>query len=243
MKWTIAITDDLEMDRSRLEKDVSKWFAKQGLEAEVFCYESGPAMLADFAPDKFQLAFLDIRMDDMTGIQLADQLRSLDASLLICFLTTSREYAFDAFPLHPFDYLIKPYKEEQLNHVLAEALRALSGTEPEISVRVSRGEYQVPYSHIVSVVSQGHAVTFKLSNGPELRSSMNFSEVERLLTADERFLLCNRGILINMDHVSSMSDDLFTMTDGSVYGMRTKGRGDLIKQFSQYQILRMRRGR
>lgn len=243
MEWNIAIVDDLQMDRDRLQKDVTKWFSQQGIEADIHTYEGGTSMLEEFESRHFRLAFLDIRMDDMTGIELAERLREMDAGLLICFLTTSREYAFDAFPIHPFDYLIKPYKEEQLNHVLAEAQRFLSGSEPEISIKVARGEFQVPYGQIVSAVSQGHTVLFHLTDGSELRGSATFSDIEDLLTADERFLACNRGILVNMDHVVSVSGESFVMDNGSSFPLRTKGRMDLIKKFSQYQITRMRRGR
>ena len=243
MKWSIAIVDDLKMDRERLQKDVARWYRKQEIEADICVYDSGYAMLQDFSKDRFQIAFLDIRMDEMTGIQLAEHLRSYDTNLLICFLTTSREYAFDAFPIHPFDYLIKPYKEEQLNHVLAEAQRVLSGSEPEISVKSGKAEVQVTYSQIVSVISQGHVVTFRLTDGQTVRGLMTFGETEQVLTADERFLLCNRGILVNMDHVASMNGEIFRMDDGISYPLRTKNRSDLIRQFSQYQITRMRRGR
>ena len=243
MEWRIAIVDDLKMDRERLEKDVVKWYEKQELEADVYVYDSGEAMLREFSKDLFQVAFLDIRMDDMTGIELAEQLRREDTNLLICFLTTSREYAFDAFPIHPFDYLIKPYKEEQLNHVLAEALRVLSGSEPEIAVKAGKAEVQVTYSQIVSVISQGHAVLFRLTDGSSVRGMLTFGETEQILTADERFLLCNRGILVNMDHVSSLNGEIFKMDDGSSFPLRTKNRPELIRQFSQYQITRMRRGR
>ena len=243
MEWRIAIVDDLKMDRERLEKDVVKRYEKQELEADVHVYDSGTAMLKEFSKDLFHVAFLDIRMDDMTGIELAEQLRKEDTNLLICFLTTSREYAFDAFPIHPFDYLIKPYKEEQLNHVLAEALRVLSGSEPEITVKAGKAEVQVAYSQIVSVISQGHAVLFRLTDGSTVRGMLTFGETEQILTADERFLLCNRGILVNMDHVSSMNGEIFSMDDGSSYPLRTKNRPELIRQFSQYQITRMRRGR
>ena len=135
MDWTIAIVDDLQMDRDRLYKDVSRWFSQQSLQADIRIYDSAAAMLADFKPGLFQFAFFDIRMDDMTGIQLAETIRKQDTSLLICFLTTSQEYAFDAFPIHPFDYLIKPYKEEQLNHVLSEAHRCC----PAVSRRSPSG--------------------------------------------------------------------------------------------------------
>ena len=243
MDWNIAIVDDLQLDRLRLEKDVAKWFRNQDLNAEIHTYKSGPDMLAEFSPNAFDLAFFDIRMDDMTGIQLAEKVREQDAGLLICFLTTSREYAFDAFPIHPFDYLIKPYKEDQLNHVLAEAQRLLSGSEPEITVKISRGEYSIPYGHIVSAASEGHFVNFTLKDGSIVKGITTFNFVESQLTKDERFLLCNRGVLVNMDHVSSMESDAFVMNDGSSFPLRTKGRIDLIKKFSKYQISRLRRGR
>ena len=243
MEWRIAIVDDLKMDRERLQKDVAKWYSQQKIDAQICVYDNGSAMLREFARDRFQIAFLDIRMDDMTGIELARQLRDVDTGLLICFLTTSREYAFDAFPVHPFDYLIKPYKEEQLNHVLAEAQRVLSGSEPEIAVKAGKAKVQVAYSQIVSVVSQGHDVLFRLTDGSSVRGLRTFGETEQILTADERFLLCNRGVLVNMDHVASLNGDLFLMDDSISYPLRTKNRSDLIRQFSQYQITRMRRGR
>ena len=242
MRISIAIVDDLAEDRARLNSAIAHWFASRpDLESAVYVYPGAEEMLA--AQQPVQIAFLDIRMDDMTGIQLAEQLRKEDTNLLICFLTTSREYAFDAFPLHPFDYLIKPYKEEQLNHVLAEAQRVLSGSEPEIAVKAGKAEVQVAYSQIVSVISQGHAVLFHLTDGSSVRGLRTFGETEQTLTADERFLLCNRGILVNMDHVASLNEEYFLMDDASSFPLRTKNRSELIRQFSQYQITRMRRGR
>jgi hypothetical protein len=46
-----------------------------------------------------------------------------------------------------------------------------------------------------------------------------------------------------MDHVKNLDGETFLMDDHSNYPLRTKGRMDLIKKFSQYQITRMRRGR
>jgi len=189
------------------------------------------------------LAFLDIELGRVSGLDLCRELLRIRPRTNVIYLTGYREYAFDAFPIHPFDYLIKPYKGEQLNHVLSEAHRVLSGSEPEITVRIARGEFQITFGQIVSVVSQGHTVNFGLTDGSFVRATMTFGETEKLLTADERFLLCNRGILINMDHVKSMDGETFFMNDGSSFPLRTKGRMDLIKKFSQYQISQMRRGR
>ena len=102
-------------------------------------YVKRGAPLKEFEPGFFRVAFFDIRMDDMTGIQLAEQVRKQDTSLLICFLTTSREYAFDAFPIHPFDYLIKPVDQEKLNHVMDEVVRSLAVIkDPEVREKLAK---------------------------------------------------------------------------------------------------------
>ena len=74
--------------------------------------------------------------------------------------------------------------------------------------------------------------------------SMKFSEAEEALMKDSRFLLCARGVIINMDCVSSLSRDKSSviMSDGTYYALRVKSRNELVKTFTQYKILRMREG-
>lgn len=244
MNWCIAIADDLENDRLRLEHDIRKWFGSQEDSVSVLCCPDGESMLGQVSRGTFQLVFLDIQMgrDKMDGIELARRLREIDSQLLVVFLTTSKEYAFDAFPIHPFDYLIKPYDAETLNRVLSEAMRILTDKEPEILVRIARADYRIPMGKIVSALSQGHTVEIRTTDGELLKSSMTFSEIEAQLTADPRFLTCNRGILVNMDHVLSLTENSMQMSDGQMYPMRTRGRAELITAFSQYQISRMKRG-
>ena len=53
-------------------------------------------------------------MEGTNGIETARILRRTDPDLLLVFVTSSPEYVWDAFPVHPFDYLLKPYREEKL---------------------------------------------------------------------------------------------------------------------------------
>ena len=244
MNWSIAIADDLENDRLRLERDIRKWFYDRKEDVSVLCCPDGESLLGQASRGTFHLVFLDIQMgpDKMDGIELARRLRETDSQMLVVFLTTSREYAFDAFPIHPFDYLIKPYDEKTLDRVLSEAMRVLTDKEPEINVRIARADYRIPMGRIISALSQGHTVEIRTTGGDLLKSSMTFAEIEAQLTADPRFLTCNRGILVNMDHVLSLTEDTMQMSDGKMYPMRTRGRAELIAAFSQYQISRMKRG-
>ncbi len=244
MSWHIAITDDLDKDRTKLETDIRKWFADKGEEVSVTAFPDGESLMQQVTRGTFQLVFLDILMGEekMDGIELARRLRETDSQLLVVFLTSSPEYAFDAFPIHPFDYLMKPYKIKTLDRVLSEAMRVLSDKEPEITLRIARADYKIPLGKIISAQSQGHNVEIRTTDGETLKSKTTFMDIERLLKADPRFLTCNRGVIVNMDHVLSLTEDSMLTSDGQAHPMRTKGRAEVVTAFSQYQISRMKRG-
>lgn len=82
------------------------------------------AAIRDKSP---QLLFLDIKMDTMTGIDLA---RSLDPAALpqIVFVTAYDQYALEAFGVSATDYLLKPFDDERFNTTL-ERVRRRHGAE------------------------------------------------------------------------------------------------------------------
>ena len=241
MNLTILIADDLEEDRRQLIDDLTAAAAvRQGLHLRIRDYSSGEQLLREYAPGSAQLAFLDICMDEISGIELGHALRELDKKLLIVFFTSSREYAFDAFPLHAFDYLLKPCSRETVSRVLDEVVQTLSEKETEIEIRAAHSTYRVPLSQIISIHSFGHYLDIYTAGGNRVRSIMTFAEIRELLKVDARFLECHRGILINMDHVLTLGEDQFFMDEGPACALRIRDRSKLIRQFSQYQISRMK---
>ena len=243
MRNRIALVDDQQPDLDRLKQDILEIIpADKKAALTVHTYPSGEAFLKEFRPGVFQLVFLDIYMTGMTGITLAGKLREADPSVLLVFTTSSREHAFDAFPLHPFDYLVKPYRKEALAHVLTEAERVLALPEPAVTVRAAYNTLSVPLSRIVSVMSCGHSVEIHTTDRQVIRSIMTFAELASLLADDPRFLACNRGILVNMDHVLSLDKDVFLMKSGPSCALRVRDRARLVASFTQYQISRMKKG-
>ena len=242
MDLRIGIIDDLEQDSSRLSQDIRFFFSHQ-LEQNtvVNTFSSGEEFLRKFHAEGYDLLFLDIYMSGMNGIELAHKIRLKDPVLLIVFLTTSKDHAFEAFPVHAFDYLIKPYSRERVLSVLKEALRVLSVRDKRIEVRVAHDTYEIPLRKIVSVTAEGHTVHITLMGQNPVRSIMTFAEIEKMLTPDPRFLVCNRGVLINMDLVHSFCEDRFLMEDGSCHPLRVRNRAALVKAFTQYSLSRIER--
>lgn len=242
MELNIAIVDDTLSDVLRLKNFINNWSYGSLHELGVIqSYACGEEILKDFSPKIFHIVFMDIIMGDMNGVETARQLRLEDTELLIVFMTTSSEYAFKTFPIHPFDYILKPYHQKDVDKVLNEAVRVLTAIDPTVTIRVPHSEYEIPMRLISSVVSNNnHTVEINLTNGKCILSIMTFREIEKLFAEDSRFLLCNRGIIVNMSQISSQENGVFVMKDGKRYPIRVNGQSKVTAAFSQYLISNMR---
>ena len=80
-----------------------------------------------------------------------------------------------------------------------------------------------------------------VSDDGECRAVSTFSQVEQLLRAQENFIVCNRGVILNMDKVLRLDSDCFEMLDGTRLPVRQKDKNTLFAQFTQYLFRHMRR--
>ena len=239
MELRFAVVEDRLPDAQRLERLLRLSFGNgQSLVCDYF--ESGDAFLQAFPANTYQVVFLDICMEGTNGIETARQLRQTDPDLLLVFVTSSPEYVWDAFPVHPFDYLLKPYREEKLFQLTDELRRVLFRTEPEMDVRIARQLVQLPLRKVLYAMAQNHYVRVVTDDG-ECRAVSNFAQVEQQLRAQENFLVCNRGVILNMDKVLRLDGDCFEMLDGTRLPVRQKDKNTLFAQFTQYQFRHMRR--
>lgn len=107
----IAIVDDLSADSERLRKLIECWAREQGipLVPDLAVFESGEELLADFAPDTYDVIFLDIYMSGMTGMEAARKIRKQDEFCQLIFTTTTTEFAVDSYEVGAALLLAYPY--------------------------------------------------------------------------------------------------------------------------------------
>ena len=104
MELRFAVVEDRLPDAQRLEGLLRLAFGNGYI---LVCdhFESADAFLQAFPSRAYQAVFLDICMEGTNGIDTARTLRRTDPDLPLVFVTSSPEYVWDAFPVHPFDYL------------------------------------------------------------------------------------------------------------------------------------------
>ncbi len=80
----------------------------------VAACEDGGAALEAIATHKPDIAFLDIRMPGLTGLEVAAAAADVSHATQIVFVTAYNQYAIDAFDRGAIDYLLKPITRERL---------------------------------------------------------------------------------------------------------------------------------
>ncbi len=243
MDLLVAIVDDTDDDRSRLSQDVRSLLTQKQCDCTVVAYTGAEEFLSDASRGKVDIAFLDVRMGGMDGIELATRLRDADTSLVIVFVTSSREYALDAFPTHPFDYLVKPYTRERLSTVLDDILAALRMREgsKSIQVDVPYGSVAIPLDRVVVIEARSHSSVLTLEGGHEIRSTLSFAKINALVGSEPQFLLINRGVVINMDRVVSVEEGTTVMVGELRLPLRRRDRSELARTITQHMISRTAR--
>ena len=88
--------------------------------AVVAVAANGPAALEAIEREKPEVAFLDIRMPGLTGLEVAEEIadRMGERAPAVVFVTAYDEFALRAFDLAAADYLLKPVTEERLTRCI-----------------------------------------------------------------------------------------------------------------------------
>ncbi len=238
----IAIVDD-ETEAIRSLKDPVLSFAKQrGLPLNVQEFTDSEHFLGEFAPDVFDIVFLDIYIDNVSGLDIARTIRRTDNGCMIIFVTTSRENMPEAFRFHAFDYIVKPVSKERVCTLLSEALAVLPTVNRYMTFVANRQEVKLFFSDCVSASSSGHYLLIRTKDGEEYRTRMTVKEFDEITGADERFLTINKGIIVNMDHIQSITERTCVMANGDHFPIKIRESQKIERTWQNYCFDQIRRG-
>ncbi|MGN0470663.1 MAG: response regulator [Acutalibacteraceae bacterium] len=92
--------------------------AETAPDANIYSFRK-PSEAMELAADvPCDIAFLDIKMRGMTGLELAKKLKDINGKVNIIFVTGYSEYSLDAFRLYASDYLLKPVDVQQVKSAM-----------------------------------------------------------------------------------------------------------------------------
>lgn len=155
------IADDERLLREQLRARLTEAWPELQIVGEAKNGEEAVQLVAAERPD---LAFLDIQMPGMTGIEAA---RAIGASCHIVFVTAFSQFAVDAFDEGAVDYVLKPAEIERLNRTVARLKERIAERPPDLASVLEALATRIDAAG--SARGAGHLQWIQASMGQQLR--------------------------------------------------------------------------
>ncbi|MBR4515646.1 MAG: response regulator [Lachnospiraceae bacterium] len=135
--------------------------SKVNIDANVMGFKKASAALEYAYKHKIDVAFLDIQMRGVNGMELAADLKKLHPYINVIFTTGFSEYAGEALSMHASGYIMKPITAEKIKKELAD-LRYKGGQE------VSKKKFKIVTFGNFAVFDGENPVKFKYRKSYEV---------------------------------------------------------------------------
>ena len=232
----IVICDDQISELENIKQIVSE-YAKAHPEffIAITCFLN-PLDMLDYisksdAPD---IALLDICMPGVLGTEIAKELQiKSEENTDIVFLTTSSDFAVEAFSLHVNDYLTKPFTKDRLTDTLD---RIIEKRNKRLFVPVVCGReiHRIDLYQVLYMESKNHNVEIYLKSGKNIKTHTTLANMKNLFQNVKGFISVGASYIVNLRCVQSVLQTGLFMTNGQTVPVPRRLRNDVKEQYFDF---------
>lgn len=198
---------------------IEKYNKERHCNLSVTPYAQDRRLLEDAQQNGFQDAYiLDVMMPGRNGIELGYALRNMGFKGKILYLTSSAEYAVDAFKVKAYNYILKPIKADNFFQALDDAFDISSTQESgNIIVKSTQGNIRINPEDIQHACLDKRAIAYFLTDGQSIYSRsirVPFAEAIQDLLQEPFFALCGASMAINLQHIRVIEDNSVAFQNG-----------------------------
>lgn len=216
MIYKVGVCDDEKSTCIEIERYVQEFFAGTQQGVETYVWNLGVNFKKD-VPDKVKLdiLFLDIEMPGCDGLDIGRYVREQlkDNDMQIVYVSSKTNYAMQLFKMHPYDFLTKPIKKEQIEKLIQELVFMKESDKRFYTYYVRKNQNTVAVGDIVYFESDKRHIRMKLKNG-EYREFVGKLKDE-ILKLPDYFAEIGQSYIINLRHMSECNSERVIMEDGA----------------------------
>ena len=158
------LVDDEKMSLELLER---KLLEVGGVEV-IKTFTNAKSLINELAELDFQVAFLDIEMPGLTGLDLAEIIQDWNNRIHIVFVTAFNDYAVQAFELDSIDYLLKPVSTKRLGKTIARIQSSFQSHQVNSITKTKNSSLRIICFSEFAVFYSGEPIRWKTAKVKEL---------------------------------------------------------------------------
>ncbi|GAB6011324.1 LytR/AlgR family response regulator transcription factor [Viscerimonas tarda] len=164
-------------------------------------FDNGIEAISFMQTQKVDLVFLDIQMEQFTGLQF---LEAVQFPPKIIIVSAYSEYAIHGFEHNVTDYLLKPYSFERFLKAIdkVQADLALKSPKTYLFVKTEYRMERIDFCDILYIEGMGAYLRI-VTNRAKIMTLQTFSQLEKLLPS-EHFQRIHKSFIVSLNKIESI---------------------------------------
>ena len=241
MKIRIACCDDEKQQLELYKTMFTNIEMRQDIKLNVEYFLSGNFMLERFQSEKnpFDLVYLDMDMDEKSGLDLAKEIRqNYHSDCLILFLTNYPKYMQNSFDIRAFQYMIKPVQFDEFEKKFNAARKYLEKDDKNrVVLKIDEDNVVFFTNEIYYIEKEKSSKQFLVYLEDKCVVAKGvLSAIENQLL-EQHFMRTHRSYLVNMKHIRRIQKNDLVLSNGNLVPISRRKEKELKQQFMRYAIL------
>ena len=212
---SVAVCDDDRYLLGKLEEWLYKLAEESGIFLEVDCFEDGDLLIEDIEKgSRFDLIYLDIRMEQMNGIAAAYKIREKDWTVQMVYVTSYEKYMKDTFRVSPVDFLVKPVEYKDFENTFHYVIKKIQGQDFYYRFRFKKKYFKLAMREILYFESICRVVQIVWEGGCFKEYNKLDVVEENLKQTKAQFFRIHKSYLVNYHHIVSFGHSEVLMSSG-----------------------------
>ena len=230
--YNLAIVEDEKEMFEKLSNVLKTYFSGKKESFSIDHFVSAEEFLHKASPS-LDIIFMDIGLPGMNGMDAIRKLRQTNPNVIVIFVTYLAQFAIDGYSVGAFDYILKPFDDNNVFMTLDRALNRLNKHTECISIGNSNRSIsrKIPIESIKFIESENHRLSFHLTNGV-LRVNGSIKKFAEELE-EYSFALCSVSYLVNLKYITAIEGNEVEVGNETVFISRSKKK-DFLQSVNEY---------
>lgn len=208
-----AICEDHRDEAVWLQEIIEAWADRERQQIEIRIFEDTASFQFAREDGLWDALFLDIQMPGENGIDLARKLRKQGDEIPIVFVTGLESHMSEGYEVDAVHYLLKPVQSDKVWGCLDRIrLRMKQRVEEEIVLETEDSMARLKVRDILKIEVYSRKCIYTTEREEYIVTEAMKEAVEKV--PRETFILCHRGILVNVFHIQRIEKDKLHLTGG-----------------------------
>lgn len=201
----LLICEDEKLIADSISNEINTYFKRRKINIELNVFTNSVEAQKFLLNNIMDAVFLDIEMEQVNGIELAKNIRSISINTQIIFITGYKKYQNYVFSFHVFDYIIKPILASDILNLLEELMLYIGNNLKEnIQRELIKTNYGIMSFDIQSIVcfeKVNRKVILHLSDGKKYSTNNTIKMLTNQFTKYQEFFKPHKAFLINLKFI------------------------------------------